>query len=59
MAFTVMSAMCAARSPSAPALAVRITTPHGPLPAADAPEDHVLASDARITETVRKYLEDE
>lgn len=39
--------------------AVRITTPHIPLPAADALEDHVLPSVARITETVRKYLEDE
>jgi acetoin:2,6-dichlorophenolindophenol oxidoreductase subunit beta len=39
--------------------AVRITTPHIPLPAADALEDHVLPSAARITETVRKTLEDE
>jgi acetoin:2,6-dichlorophenolindophenol oxidoreductase subunit beta len=39
--------------------AVRITTPHIPLPAADALEDHVLPSVARITETVRKTLEDE
>jgi pyruvate dehydrogenase E1 component beta subunit len=38
--------------------AVRITTPHVPLPAADALEDHVLPSAARITETVRKTLED-
>jgi len=38
--------------------AVRITTPHVPLPAADALEDHVLPSVARITETVRKTLED-
>ncbi len=38
--------------------AVRITTPHIPLPAADALEDHVLPSVARITETVRKSLED-
>src|SRR5262244_1824865 len=37
---------------------VRITTPHVPLPAADALEDHVLPSVARITETVRKTLED-
>ena len=37
---------------------VRITTPHIPLPAADALEDHVLPSVARITETVRKHLED-
>ncbi|MGE5133416.1 MAG: hypothetical protein ACM32E_10965 [Gemmatimonadota bacterium] len=29
------------------------------LPPLTAPQDHVLASDARITETVRKYLEDE
>jgi len=39
--------------------AVRITTPHIPLPAADALEDHVLPSVARITDTVRKTLEDE
>jgi acetoin:2,6-dichlorophenolindophenol oxidoreductase subunit beta len=38
--------------------AVRITTPHIPLPAADALEDHVLPSVARIIETVRKTLED-
>jgi len=38
--------------------AVRITTPHVPLPAADALEDHVLPSVARITETVRKTMED-
>jgi pyruvate dehydrogenase E1 component beta subunit len=38
--------------------AVRITTPHIPLPAADALEDHVLPSVTRITETVRKTLED-
>jgi pyruvate dehydrogenase E1 component beta subunit len=37
---------------------VRITTPHIPLPAADALEDHVLPSVTRITETVRKTLED-
>jgi acetoin:2,6-dichlorophenolindophenol oxidoreductase subunit beta len=37
---------------------VRITTPHIPLPAADALEDHVLPSVARITESVRKHLED-
>jgi pyruvate dehydrogenase E1 component beta subunit len=37
---------------------VRITTPHIPLPAADALEDLVLPSVERITETVRKTLED-
>jgi acetoin:2,6-dichlorophenolindophenol oxidoreductase subunit beta len=37
---------------------VRITTPHVPLPAADALEDHVLPSVARITQTVRNCLED-
>jgi pyruvate dehydrogenase E1 component beta subunit len=37
---------------------VRITTPHIPLPAADALEDHVLPSVARITHTVRASLED-
>ncbi len=37
---------------------VRITTPHIPLPAADALEDHVLPSVTRITQTVRKHLED-
>jgi acetoin:2,6-dichlorophenolindophenol oxidoreductase subunit beta len=37
---------------------VRITTPHIPLPAADALEDHVLPSVARITHTVRESLED-
>jgi acetoin:2,6-dichlorophenolindophenol oxidoreductase subunit beta len=37
---------------------VRITTPHIPLPAADALEDHVLPSVARITQTVRDTLED-
>jgi pyruvate/2-oxoglutarate/acetoin dehydrogenase E1 component len=36
--------------------AVRITTPHIPLPAADALEDHVLPSAERITETVRACL---
>jgi acetoin:2,6-dichlorophenolindophenol oxidoreductase subunit beta len=36
---------------------VRITTPHIPLPAADALEDHVLPSVDRITETVRTSLE--
>ena len=36
---------------------VRITTPHIPLPAADALEDHVLPSVERITQTVRKSLE--
>jgi pyruvate dehydrogenase E1 component beta subunit len=38
--------------------AIRITTPHIPLPAADALEDHVLPSVARITQTVRTSLED-
>jgi pyruvate dehydrogenase E1 component beta subunit len=37
---------------------VRITTPHIPLPAADALEDHVLPSVERITATVRESLED-
>jgi pyruvate/2-oxoglutarate/acetoin dehydrogenase E1 component len=37
---------------------VRITTPHVPLPAADALEDHMLPSVARIAETVRTSLED-
>ena len=37
---------------------VRITTPHIPLPAADALEDHVLPSVPRITQTVRETLED-
>src|SRR6202030_4513281 len=32
--------------------AVRITTPHIPLPAADSLEDHVLPSVARITATI-------
>ncbi|MGH8868665.1 MAG: alpha-ketoacid dehydrogenase subunit beta [Actinomycetes bacterium] len=35
---------------------VRITTPHVPLPAADALEDHAIPSVTRITETVRKTL---
>jgi pyruvate/2-oxoglutarate/acetoin dehydrogenase E1 component len=35
---------------------VRITTPHIPLPAADALEDHVLPSVARIVDTVRSAL---
>lgn len=35
---------------------VRITTPHVPLPAADALEDHAIPSVARIVETVRKTL---
>ena len=35
---------------------VRITTPHIPLPAADALEDHVLPSVARITQTVRESI---
>ena len=38
--------------------AVRITTPHIPLPAADRLEDYVLPSADRITETVRKSLEE-
>jgi acetoin:2,6-dichlorophenolindophenol oxidoreductase subunit beta len=37
---------------------VRITTPHIPLPAADALEDHVLPSVTRIAQTVRESLED-
>jgi pyruvate dehydrogenase E1 component beta subunit len=37
--------------------AVRITTPHIPLPAADSLEDHVLPSVARITATIRESLE--
>ena len=37
---------------------VRSSTPHLPLPAADALEDHVLPSVARITQTVRETLED-
>ncbi len=37
---------------------VRITTPHVPLPAADKLEDQVLPSADRITETVRKSLEE-
>jgi pyruvate/2-oxoglutarate/acetoin dehydrogenase E1 component len=37
--------------------AVRITTPHIPLPAADALEDMALPSVDRIVETVRKSLE--
>ena len=36
---------------------VRITTPHIPLPAADSLEDHVLPSVARITATVREWME--
>ena len=36
--------------------AVRITTPHIPLPAADRLEDHVLPSVDRIVETVSKAL---
>jgi pyruvate/2-oxoglutarate/acetoin dehydrogenase E1 component len=35
---------------------MRITTPHIPLPAADALEDHVLPSVARIVDTVRSAL---
>jgi pyruvate dehydrogenase E1 component beta subunit len=35
---------------------VRITTPHLPLPAADALEDIVLPNEARIAETVRRSL---
>lgn len=37
---------------------VRITTPHVPLPAADKLEDYVLPSADKITETVRKSLEE-
>jgi pyruvate dehydrogenase E1 component beta subunit len=36
---------------------VRITTPHIPLPAADALEDAVLPTVERITETVRRSLQ--
>jgi acetoin:2,6-dichlorophenolindophenol oxidoreductase subunit beta len=36
---------------------VRITTPHIPLPAADALEDHVLPSVTRIIQTVHESLE--
>jgi pyruvate dehydrogenase E1 component beta subunit len=36
---------------------VRITTPHIPLPAADALEDAVLPTVARIAETVRRSLQ--
>jgi pyruvate dehydrogenase E1 component beta subunit len=36
---------------------IRITTPHVPLPAADALEDHVIPSVDRITETIFKALE--
>lgn len=35
---------------------IRITTPHVPLPAADALEDHAIPSAARIVETVMKAL---
>jgi acetoin:2,6-dichlorophenolindophenol oxidoreductase subunit beta len=35
---------------------VRITTPHIPLPAADALEDAALPSVERIVETVRKRM---
>lgn len=35
---------------------VRITTPHVPLPAADALEDHAIPSTARVVETVRKAM---
>ncbi|HEY3869071.1 MAG TPA: transketolase C-terminal domain-containing protein [Actinocrinis sp.] len=35
---------------------VRITTPHVPLPAADALEDHAIPSAARVVETVTKAL---
>ncbi|HLH59137.1 MAG TPA: pyruvate dehydrogenase complex E1 component subunit beta [Streptosporangiaceae bacterium] len=38
--------------------AVRITTPHVPLPAADSLEDHVLPSAARIVATVRAALKE-
>jgi pyruvate/2-oxoglutarate/acetoin dehydrogenase E1 component len=37
---------------------VRITTPHIPLPAADALEDQVLPSEERIVQTVRTALEE-
>jgi len=37
---------------------VRITTPHVPLPAADKLEDYVLPSADKITEAVRKSLEE-
>jgi acetoin:2,6-dichlorophenolindophenol oxidoreductase subunit beta len=37
---------------------VRITTPHIPLPAADSLEDYVLPSADKVTETVRKSLEE-
>jgi pyruvate dehydrogenase E1 component beta subunit len=37
---------------------VRITTPHIPLPAADALEDHVLPSVSRITQRVQRSLEE-
>src|SRR5487761_307921 len=37
---------------------VRMTTPHVPLPAAQAMEDHVLPSAERIISTVRESLED-
>ena len=37
---------------------VRITTPHIPLPAADKLEDYVLPSADKVTETVRKSLEE-
>jgi pyruvate dehydrogenase E1 component beta subunit len=36
---------------------VRITTPHIPLPAADALEDNTLPSVARIVETVRTRID--
>jgi pyruvate dehydrogenase E1 component beta subunit len=35
---------------------VRITTPHAPLPSADALEDHAIPSAARIVQTVQKAL---
>ncbi|HTP97190.1 MAG TPA: alpha-ketoacid dehydrogenase subunit beta [Burkholderiales bacterium] len=36
---------------------VRITTPHVPLPAADALEDHSIPSVARIVETIRRTMD--
>jgi acetoin:2,6-dichlorophenolindophenol oxidoreductase subunit beta len=39
--------------------ALRITTPHIPLPAADSLEDHVLPSAPRIVATVREALKED
>ena len=36
---------------------VRITTPHVPLPSADALEDHTIPSVERIVETIRKEID--